>query len=138
VGKSNVELTERLQDFRVSDRCVPYCILASQNARGRDPKKTPEYLGRKEREILKDGESEWRADRSAASDRERWKYPGKNSVSSGRIGSTNWRKYLSATSEPVAFCYTNWPTAATREPTASYLLQHWLCQIERIYKEDLI
>jgi hypothetical protein len=30
--------------------------------RGRDPNKTPEYLGRKDTEVLKDGETEWSAD----------------------------------------------------------------------------
>ena len=51
--------------------------------------KTPKYLGRKGTEVLKEGGTEWSADRSAASDRERWKDLGKPSASAGRRGSTN-------------------------------------------------
>jgi hypothetical protein len=45
-------------------------------------------LGRKEREVLKEGESEWSRDRSAASDRDRWNDTGKNSATAGRKCST--------------------------------------------------
>jgi hypothetical protein len=39
-----------------------------QERRGRDRKETPKYLGRKGREVLKEGETEQSADSSAASD----------------------------------------------------------------------
>jgi hypothetical protein len=50
---------------------------------------TPKYLGRKGTDVLKEGETEWRADRSAASDCERWKDLCKPFASASRRGSTN-------------------------------------------------
>jgi len=44
-------------------------------------------LGRKGTEVLKEGETEWSADRFADSDRERWKDLCKPSASAGRRGS---------------------------------------------------
>jgi hypothetical protein len=67
------------------------------------PRKTPEYLCRKEREVLKEGEFEWSAVRSAASECEMWKDLCKQFASAGRRGSSKWRKYLLTPSEPVAF-----------------------------------
>jgi hypothetical protein len=58
VGKPNVEVTEKLQDVRVLDHCVPYCIVAIYNAGKETQMKTPEYLGRKETEVLKERETE--------------------------------------------------------------------------------
>jgi len=46
-------------------------------------------MGRKGTAVLKEGETEWSADRYANSDRERWKDLCKPSASSGRKGSTN-------------------------------------------------
>jgi hypothetical protein len=57
--------------------------------KGKTQIETPEYLGGNGKEVLKEGETEWSADRSAASYRERWKNLCKPSASVGRRGSTN-------------------------------------------------
>jgi len=60
-------------------------------------------VGRKGTKVLKEGETEWNADRSAALDCESWKDLCKPSASAGGRGSTNLRKYLSAPPEPIAY-----------------------------------
>ena len=50
---------------------------------------TPKHLGRKGTDVLKEGGTEWSADRSAASDRETWKDICKSSASAVRRGSAN-------------------------------------------------
>jgi len=52
-------------------------------------RKTPKYFGRKGTEVLREGGTEWSDDRSAASDREKWKDLCKPSVSAVKRGSTN-------------------------------------------------
>ena len=82
-------MTETIEDVRVAVHSVPYSILVSSKAREETKGQSPKYLGRKGTEVLKEGKTEWSADRSAASARERWKDLRKPSVSGGRRGSTN-------------------------------------------------
>ena len=82
-------MKDRLEDFSVSIRCVQYCELVGQNTWEETQRKTPEYLSRKVTEVLKEGGTEWSADRSAGSDCEWWKVRCKPSASVGRKGSTN-------------------------------------------------
>jgi hypothetical protein len=49
VSKSNVEVTERLEDVRV--HCVPYCIQGSYNVGEETQRKTPKYMGKKHMKI---------------------------------------------------------------------------------------
>ena len=85
-------MIERLEDVRVSLHCLPYCILVSYNAGEETQRKTTKYLVRKGTVVLKEGESEWSADRSAASVRERWKDLCKPSASAGRKKFYQWKK----------------------------------------------
>jgi len=67
------------------------CLTAHWEARtqGKRPKGRPQNTWEKGTDVFQEGETEWSADRSAASDRERWKDLFKTFTSAGRIGSTN-------------------------------------------------